>query len=146
VPSDRLGHEVARLLIEPSGTRDRLTSGMYSGDSDDDGVARLDRALDISIAAEAIEQKLRAAAKAGTLDTHAAPGADPATVAERAVAAGVITGEEAETLALHREAVAQVIRVDDFDADLGTSLLRPPQPVTSHSEAAMQAPQRKVAA
>ncbi len=29
VPSDKLGHEVARLLIEPSATRDRLTAGMY---------------------------------------------------------------------------------------------------------------------
>ncbi len=29
VPSDRLGHEVAKLLIEPSATRDRLTAGMY---------------------------------------------------------------------------------------------------------------------
>src|SRR6476646_9653635 len=31
VPSDRLGHEVARLLIEPSAARDRLTAGMYLG-------------------------------------------------------------------------------------------------------------------
>jgi hypothetical protein len=29
VPSDKLGHEVATLLIEPSATRDRLTAGMY---------------------------------------------------------------------------------------------------------------------
>jgi acyl-CoA dehydrogenase len=146
VPSDRLGHEVARLLIEPSAARDRLTAGMYAGDADEEGVARLDRALEVAVAAEAIEQKLRAAARAGALDTHAAPGADPATVAERAVAAGVITREEAATLALHRELVAQVVRVDDFDADLGASLMQPPQPVTSHSAAVMQAPPRKVAA
>ncbi|HEY1326424.1 MAG TPA: acyl-CoA dehydrogenase [Casimicrobiaceae bacterium] len=146
VLSDRLGHEVARLLIEPSAARDRLTAGMYAGDADEEGVARLDRALEVAVAAEAIEQKLRAAARAGALDTRAAPGADPATVAERAVAAGVITREEAATLALHRELVAQVVRVDDFDADLGASLMQPPQPVTSHSAAVMQAPPRKVAA
>jgi hypothetical protein len=29
VPSDKLGHEVAQLLIEPSATRDRLTAGMF---------------------------------------------------------------------------------------------------------------------
>ena len=29
VPSDKLGHEVARLLIEPSAARDRLTAGIY---------------------------------------------------------------------------------------------------------------------
>src|SRR5205085_9859980 len=29
VPSDQLGHAVAKLLIEPSATRDRLTAGMF---------------------------------------------------------------------------------------------------------------------
>ena len=29
VPSDKAGHEVAKLLLEPSATRDRLTAGMY---------------------------------------------------------------------------------------------------------------------
>src|SRR5436309_6806485 len=29
IPSDKLGHEVARLLIEPSATRERLTGGAY---------------------------------------------------------------------------------------------------------------------
>jgi hypothetical protein len=36
----------------------------------------------------------------------------------------VITSDEARVLANHRALVAKVIRVDDFDADLGTSLLR----------------------
>ena len=29
IPSDKLGHDVAKLLLEPSATRDRLTAGMY---------------------------------------------------------------------------------------------------------------------
>ena len=33
VPSDKLGHDVAKLLIEPSATRDRLTAGMYLADA-----------------------------------------------------------------------------------------------------------------
>ena len=36
VPSDRLGHQVARTLIAPSATRDRLTAGMYVPRSEDD--------------------------------------------------------------------------------------------------------------
>ena len=35
---------------------------------------------------------------------------------------------------------------DDFDWDLGASLLQTPQPVTSHSPAVMQAPPRRAAA
>jgi acyl-CoA dehydrogenase len=146
VPSDRLGHEVARLLIEPSATRDRLTAGVYRGRDEDDGVALLDRALETAVAAEPIDQKLRAAAKAGALDVRLPPGADPDTVAQRAVAAGVITAAEAATLARHRDLVARVIRVDDFDSDLGASLLEPPAPVTSHSPAVMQMPARREAA
>ena len=41
------------------------------------------------------------------------------------VAAGVIDREEARTLIVQRELVARVIRVDDFAADLGASLLQP---------------------
>src|SRR5215468_36808 len=35
VPSDRVGHDVARLLIEPSATRDRLTAQTFIGRSPD---------------------------------------------------------------------------------------------------------------
>ena len=58
---------------------------------------------------------------------------------QRAVLAGVITPAEAALLAQHRALVARVIRVDDFDSDLGTSLVDPPAPVTTHSAAVMQA-------
>jgi len=146
VPSDRLGHEVARLLIEPSATRDRLTAGMYHGPADEEGVALLDAAMAAAVEAEPIEQKIRAAARAGALDTHVAPGSDPGLTAERAVAAGVISSSEAAVLARHRELAARVIRVDDFAADLGASLVDIPAPVTVHSAAVMAAPPRRAAA
>jgi acyl-CoA dehydrogenase len=146
VPSDRLGHEVARLLIEPSATRDRLTAGMYLGTGEAAGVALLDAALAAAVAAEPVDQKLRAALRAGALDAHVPPGADPGMVPERAVAAGIISSAEAATLARHRELAARVIRVDDFAADLGASLLDPPAPVTVHSAAVMEAPPRRAAA
>jgi acyl-CoA dehydrogenase len=43
ITSDQLGHEVARLLLEPSATRDRLTAGISSA-AGDDPVALVDRA------------------------------------------------------------------------------------------------------
>ena len=58
-----------------------------------------------------------------------------------ALATGIVSVEEARALLAQRELVAKVIRVDDFDKDLGASLLQPaldtvrPRPV-SHRAAA----------
>ncbi len=126
VPSDLLGHEVAKLLITPSATRDRLTSGMFFSGEAGDPIRDIERALDATVAAEPIEDKLRAAIRHGRLSVKREPGAEPEALDRRAVEAGVITPDEARVLAQHRALVASVVRVDDFDADLGTSLLQPP--------------------
>src|SRR5206468_12797909 len=89
VPSDRLGHAVARLLIEPSATRDRLTAGMFIGDPEEP-VGLLERALAVTIAAEPIERKLNDAIRRGALDGRLDPGEGAAGVAGRDVAAGSI--------------------------------------------------------
>src|SRR3954447_26441818 len=69
VPSDRLGHEVASLLIEPSATRDRLTATMYiPRDDEDDPVTLIERAWPAPMAAEPILAKLRLAIKEARLD------------------------------------------------------------------------------
>ncbi len=65
VPSDKLGHEVARLLIEPSATRDRLTAGMYLSAAPDNPLVDDRAALAATVAAEPAEAKLRAAMKEG---------------------------------------------------------------------------------
>jgi acyl-CoA dehydrogenase len=130
VPSDALGHEVAKLLIAPSPARDRLTAGMFIPDDVDDPVRQIDLALEATIAAEPIEAKLRAAMRAGKLARRDEPGANPEVLDRQAVESGVITPDEARVLAAHREWVAIVIRVDDFGPDLGTSLLRTPVSAT----------------
>ena len=125
VPSDRLGHEVARRLIEPGATRDRLTAGMFIPDRADDPITEIERALAATVAVEPIEEKLRIAARKGRLPRVATkPGAGPEGFDQRAVDAGVITPDEARLLAEHRALVARVIRVDDFDRDLGAGMLR----------------------
>jgi acyl-CoA dehydrogenase len=148
VPSDQLGHEVARLLIEPSATRDRLTAPMYLGGGDnEDPVALIDRALAATIPVEAIEAKLKAAAKAGALDTALAPGEGIEELAARAVSAGVIEAREARMLVEQRALVAKVVRVDDFAPDLGTSLLDVDAPGESEPAASPAAsPRRHTAA
>ena len=45
IPSDKLGHDVAKLLLEPSATRDRLTAGMHLPTTGEDPVSLIERAL-----------------------------------------------------------------------------------------------------
>ena len=121
VPSDRLGHEVARLLIAPSATRDRLTAGIYLPKSESEPIGCLEAALVAAIRAESVEQKIRAAQKAGTLN-EASPGA----LAQAALAAGVISSDEHAQLKRAAALRDQVIRVDDFPQDFGLSQILQP--------------------
>jgi acyl-CoA dehydrogenase len=123
VPSDALGHEVASRLIEPGATRDRLTAGMFIGAADEP-VGLLERALAMTVLAEPVERKLADAMRSTALAARGTPGEDAAELAARAVSGGVISQAEAVLLVSQRELAAAVVRVDDFDQDLGTSLLR----------------------
>ncbi|MEO8137233.1 MAG: acyl-CoA dehydrogenase, partial [Betaproteobacteria bacterium] len=106
VPSDRLGHDVASLLIEPSATRDRLTRGMFIAADPDDPVALIEAALTANVAAEGIEARIRAATKAGTI-----AGATQAARIASAVAAGLVTVAEVELLEQARLLADRVIHV-----------------------------------
>jgi acyl-CoA dehydrogenase len=121
VPSDRLGHEVARLLIEPSATRDRLTAGMYVTQGETDIIGKLEAALDAAIAAEAIERKLREAQKAGRI-----AGETPEALVKAGIAAGMLTADEQAELARAARLRDEVIRVDDFPPDLALVEKAPP--------------------
>jgi acyl-CoA dehydrogenase len=121
VPSDRLGHEVARLLIAPSATRDRLTAGMYVTQGETDIIGKLEAALDAAIAAEAIERKLREAQKAGRI-----AGETPEALVKAGIAAGMLTADEQAELARAARLRDEVIRVDDFPPDLALVEKAPP--------------------
>ena len=124
VPSDTLGHEVARILIEPSAARDRLTAGTFISRSPENPVAQIERALAATIAAEPIEAKLRSAVKDGRVDAKLPPGATIDALLARAEAAGVITASEAAAVRVALDLTAKVIRVDDFAQDLGASEMK----------------------
>ena len=114
VPSDQLGHEVAKLLIEPSDTRDRLTAGMYVPHIEDDAIGVLELALDATLAAEKVEGKVRAAQKAGIID-----GNNAVQLARHAQEAGVISADELALIEPRNRLRDKAIRVDDFPADFG---------------------------
>ncbi len=121
IPSDKLGHDVAKLLLEPSATRDRLTAGMYVPTTGEDPVSLIERSLAATLEVEPIETRLRAAAKEGRFDAKLPPGAGLEMLLERAQAASIVTAVEAAAVVAARDLVAKVIRVDDFPQDLGAS-------------------------
>jgi acyl-CoA dehydrogenase len=113
MPSDRLGHEVAKLLIEPGASRDRLTAGMYVTKDDSDIIGKLEAALQAAVAAEPVERKLREAQRAGQI-----AGETTDALAQAASAAGLLTADERAVLARAARLRDEVIRVDDFPPDL----------------------------
>jgi len=114
VPSDHLGHEVAKLLIEPSATRDRLTADAYVPRDENDAIGVLELALEATIAAESVEAKIRAAQKSGKVS-----GRDAVQLARHAQEAGVISAAELALLERRNFLRDKAIAVDDFPQDFG---------------------------
>ena len=112
-PHDKWNVRVARLLTEPSATRDRLTAGMYLPRKEDDVIGRLEFAMEAVIKAEPVEAKLRAAQKDGRLEQRGT-----AERREAAVKGGIITLAEFEHLVRTDRLRREVIMVDDFPTDL----------------------------
>jgi acyl-CoA dehydrogenase len=97
-PSDRIVHQCAQLVLEPSAARDRLTPDIAHVD-DDRGLARLEKAFLLVTSSDDVARKMRVARLHDW---------------QEAVKKGIITQSEGEKLAAAREAVAKVIEVDDF--------------------------------
>jgi acyl-CoA dehydrogenase len=103
-------HECAQLVLEPSAVRDRLTPDLAHVD-DDGGVARLEKAFLLVVAAEEISRRMRSA--------HLHDW-------QEAVKRGVITQAEGEQLKAAHEAVAKVIDVDDFAPEVLSPIYKKP--------------------
>jgi acyl-CoA dehydrogenase len=112
-PSDRVVHQCAQLVLEPSAARERLTADLSHVD-DDGGRARLEKAFLLVTGSEDIARKL-----------HAAHLRDPS----EAVKKGVITQSEADRLAAAHEAVSRVIEVDDFAPEALSPIYKKPADV-----------------
>ncbi len=109
--SDRLGHQVARLLLSPSETRDRLTHRIFVASDLNEPTGLIEDALQKVIAAEPAEKKLRAAIKAGKVSP------DGENLLARCVELNLMNKEEAKLIEAATAARNLVIQVDDFSAD-----------------------------
>jgi acyl-CoA dehydrogenase len=108
--SDRLGHDVARVALEPGEVRNRLTRDIFVSKDVDDPTGLLEVTLEKVIAAAPVERKLEKAIREGKVRRY--HGID---WFDDAVAQGVLTESEATQLKELERLVARVIAVDHFD-------------------------------
>lgn len=113
-PDDRLEREVAELLLRESGSRDRLTSGLYIPQGVDHPIGRLERAMRLADDADAVERILRIAQREGTIN-----GDSEEALLAHALAQGAINEKQAKRFEEFRALVWEIIQVDDFPADFG---------------------------
>lgn len=100
-PADRTIRQCADILLEPCPARDRLVENVYIGGADE-AVGRLTDAFRQAVTTQPIHDRLR---KAQVPDLH------------NALAQGLISEEEFNSLRAADAAVAEVIAVDDFTAE-----------------------------
>ncbi|OIQ94162.1 acyl-coenzyme A dehydrogenase [mine drainage metagenome] len=128
VQSDELGHQVAKLVISPSATRDRFTADCHLPKTANEPVGALELAFAATIAAEPIDAKVREAEKRGLFDGN--PDANVRDIAHVAFKQGVVSAEEYAVLKRRDELRDIVVRVDDFpfDFDVATANKRNVEP------------------
>jgi len=114
VPSDRLGQDVARLLITPGPVRDALTDGCYVPPAPTNVMGVLEATLVMALEVEPLEAKIRAATRDGRL----ADDDGPARYAS-ALAAGIVDRAELERIERYHALRDEAIRVDHFPMDFG---------------------------
>ena len=114
VPSDNLGHQIVKLLLEISPTRERLTSNVFVPRHEDDPVGRLELAMQAAPAGEATESKIRGATRAGVISGLT----EDARIAA-AIEKGIISTGEATQFRQFNALRRGCIMVDDFPHDVG---------------------------
>ncbi len=107
-PSDKLDHQLAKLLQLPSATRNRLGRGQYLAPTQHNPVGLLEEALLDIIAAESVHKKL-CEDKGENL-----PFTQLNKLAEQALTDGKITTEEASILNKAESSRLRSINVDEF--------------------------------
>jgi acyl-CoA dehydrogenase len=108
-PSDRLGQKLAKMMITPNETRDRLTHLVFKEALETCPIGKVEETFNMLCSVEALERTVSQAQKAGKL--HALGVLELVSEAE---SKGVLTAEEAKLLYQAETARLNVIAVDDF--------------------------------
>lgn len=108
-PSDRLTARVARSLIDDGEATQSLCSDIFVPPRYEEGLGKLEHALDLVVASRAPQEKIKNAVRAGQLERRPKD-----TLVARARAAGVIGSEEVELIEEANAARLDVIQVDAY--------------------------------
>jgi len=111
-PVDDLGSDVARSMLEGGELRQRLTRDIFLPNAEEEGLGQLEAALGVVLAAREAQKKMREAVGTGKLEREPAH-----SLAERAIAIGIISADEGRRLKLAAKAQDAVIQVDAFAAE-----------------------------
>jgi acyl-CoA dehydrogenase len=110
-PSDRLGHAIGDLVMNPSATRERLSADIYKTAAAHNPLAQLQAALVLSAAAEPLEKLIRVdGVKTGRITALDLPGQ-----ITQAASLGIINEAEAALLRDYDAKVQAITNVDDFE-------------------------------
>ncbi len=107
-PSDKVVRACAEAISSPGAQRDRIAPGVYEG-AENDPIARLEKALTLTLKAELLEDKLREAGYEGKWD--------------EAKEAGTLNASELHLLHEAAEAVHRAVVVDEFEPERFGSFL-----------------------
>jgi len=108
-PSDKLIHQVAKIALSPSATRDRLTEGVYLTTDPEDGMGRIEYAFNLAIKTEALEKKFKKMVKGGKLTERM-----HTDRIKEAVQKKLISEDDGKQLLANWQAMREAIKVDDF--------------------------------
>lgn len=111
-PSDKLETKLTHTITENNSTRDRLTSGLYMEEGENNPLAHVNQVFVESLALEPINKKIRQAIKDKLI-----PKLQSTELIEAASAAGIINQQETDQLLAFDERLMSIIHVDDFDQD-----------------------------
>jgi acyl-CoA dehydrogenase len=120
-PSDRLGRDIADLIMHPTAARERLSRDIYKTQESHNPVGMLQEALILSTMAESLEKRIRVdgikTGRIGALDL-------PGQISE-ALHTGILNEAEAAVLRDYDAKVSKLLAVDDFaPQELGAGRLR----------------------
>lgn len=108
-PSDKMSHKVVTPMLEPNAVRDRITDGIFIGKDADDITGRMEVTLQKMMVAEPIDAKVQKALRKRQIS-----GLLFDEVVNNAVAASIITEEEATILRDFEEARKDALATDEF--------------------------------
>lgn len=111
-PNDRLTQACARILLDESASRDRLTEGVFLSDDPLDATGSIEHALKAVLAAEDAERKLKSSGRSRPYEM------DYDSWVQQLATEGVLTSDEAGLLRTAADATTTVIQVDDFPNDV----------------------------